>query len=844
MEFIQNSSFLEQVGFNFFRNDIESLKNPFKNIKINAPKINVPKINVPKINAPTISNNISRAFKPISIPNVSREIDQAFKPISKPISIPNVSREINQAFKPISKPISIPNVSREINQAFKPISKPISIPNISNISNEIKQQTKRGFKVPVSNLNMPNNTTQQLRQSFKQFSSPTIISNEVNMPNNTTQQLRQSFKQFSSPTIISNEVNMPNNMIQKLRRTFKPVSNEVKQAFQPVSNEVNMPNNMIQKLRRSFKPVSNEVKQAFQPVSNEVKQAFQPVANEVKQAFQPISDPAKIVVPNSKPINNNSNPVIINVAPKSQPIVNNSNSVTTIAPKSQPIVNNSNSVTTIGPESQPIVNNSNPVTTIAPKSQPIINNSNSVTTITPKSQPMIDNSSVTTVTPIYKPMNVSTLSQPVITAKQSSSIVDNVTPSSKPMSVKVNSQSAKTTIPKSELDIQRDDLDAKIRDMLQQRTIQTQFERDFIPNILSFRDMERTAPPFDKLNLSHIAKPGIIYSVSEVLTDYKKSDDYYEKMIEITNNYTPTEKGNLINQMCKITEYNPKTKMLETKDFEIPRGVAMFTGKLYLRYLKNGNLQYFNENSYSSFTRVADRIKRNPTTQKQNETPTTQKQDETQIQTERKMRVEMKKISEDRMNTLNVNNIKRNAEYWKIGTVCLIEVVFLVVLSFLNFPTSILFMLGIITGGGVMIYSINSLISINARDAIYYDELALEPPARSSDGSAISSASKTNENENALGASNVKICNGNACCSKTTSWNKHKNQCEKIKDGFSTIESAYNKYSNIDRKEGFSAIESAYNKYSNIDRKEGFFDNKIDDIVPFQINGYDSYGKI
>jgi hypothetical protein len=438
-------------------------------------------------------------------------------------------------------------------------------------------------------------------------------------------------------------------------------------------------------------------------------------------------------------------------------------------------------------------------------------------------------------------MNVSTSSQPIITAKQSPSIINNVIPPNiKPStSVKINSQSVntipdlkpmnvKTTTTKSgpKNIIPLDPFNnAELLDMLKQRSKQTQFERDFIPNLLSVEDVKRSLPSHEEMNPYFERKPGIIYSVSKVLTDYKKNDDYYEKMIEITNIYTQTKRGNLINQECKVTEYNSETRMLETKQFQFPPGFRMFSGRLYIRYMKNGP-QFFDENVFSSFTRIdANSNKRDPTTQKQYETPTTQKQDENQFQVERKMRLEMKKISEDRMNTLNENNIKRNAEYWKIGTVCLIEVVFLVVLSFLNFPTSILFMLGIITGGGVMIYSINSLISINARDAIYYDELALEPPGRSSDGSAISEASKSNEDENALGGSIVKICNGNACCSKTTSWNKHKNQCEKIKDGFSTIKSAYNKYLIVDKKEGYS-------------------NKRIDDIVPFQFSEYDSYGKI
>lgn len=155
-----------------------------------------------------------------------------------------------------------------------------------------------------------------------------------------------------------------------------------------------------------------------------------------------------------------------------------------------------------------------------------------------------------------------------------------------------------------------------------------------------------------------------------------------------------------------------------------------------------------------------------------------------------KKSIDIAKTSQERLISLNENYMKRNMEFWKIFIACTVEITFLLILSFLNLPTFIFLILAIISAGGVAMYSINMLIHIYSRDGIQFDELALEPPLSVSKNEIASPVVK-DASGNLIGTADSKTCHGNSCCSSTTMWNPKIQKCEKLIDGFSTLNSAY-----------------------------------------------------
>jgi hypothetical protein len=186
--------------------------------------------------------------------------------------------------------------------------------------------------------------------------------------------------------------------------------------------------------------------------------------------------------------------------------------------------------------------------------------------------------------------------------------------------------------------------------------------------------------------------------------------------------------------------------------------------------------------------------------------------------------IETAKTSQERMISLNENYVKRNIEYWKIFIVCSIEITLISVLYILKLPTSIFLILAIITGGGAAIYSINTLINIYSRDGIQFDELALDSPL-SVTKNEISPPINKDASGNLIGTADSKTCYGNSCCSTTTMWNPKIQQCDKLVDGFSTINSAYDN----------SMI---------VEKQTSKTKKHLDNIIPFESNASKKYSKI
>jgi hypothetical protein len=80
--------------------------------------------------------------------------------------------------------------------------------------------------------------------------------------------------------------------------------------------------------------------------------------------------------------------------------------------------------------------------------------------------------------------------------------------------------------------------------------------------------------------------------------------------------------------------------------------------------------------------------------------------------------IEIAKISQRRLITLNENDIKRHSEYLKIITLGLVEVVFIIVLTMLKVPMVVYFTVTIITGSFVAMYCLILYLSIISRDNI------------------------------------------------------------------------------------------------------------------------------
>ena len=226
---------------------------------------------------------------------------------------------------------------------------------------------------------------------------------------------------------------------------------------------------------------------------------------------------------------------------------------------------------------------------------------------------------------------------------------------------------------------------------------------------------------------------------------------------------------------------------------------------------------------------------------------------------EQKSSIEIAKISQGRLITLNENNIKRQGEYLKITILCLFEVVFITVMTMLKIPMAIYLTLTIITGSLVAIYCLTIYTSIISRDNIYFDELSNEAPILASQNKVASN--KIDASGNSIGnidasgnlignidasgnllhnlgallkknidASgnliNANSCSGNSCCSTSTMWDPKVEKCVKLIDGFSTIDTAYDDNMIVEKK--------------SISIKK----NKIDGIIPFQMSEFEKYSKI
>jgi hypothetical protein len=186
--------------------------------------------------------------------------------------------------------------------------------------------------------------------------------------------------------------------------------------------------------------------------------------------------------------------------------------------------------------------------------------------------------------------------------------------------------------------------------------------------------------------------------------------------------------------------------------------------------------------------------------------------------------IEAAKTSQERLISLNENYVKRNIEYWKIFIACSIGIAIISILSIINLPTPIFLILAIIVGVGVAIYSINTMIYINSRDRIQFDELYLESPV-SITKNEVSLPINKDVSGNLIGTADSKSCYGNSCCSTTTMWNPKIQQCDKLVDGFSTINSAYDNGMIVEKQKS--------------EKKKN-----LDDIIPFESNASEKYSKI
>lgn len=148
--------------------------------------------------------------------------------------------------------------------------------------------------------------------------------------------------------------------------------------------------------------------------------------------------------------------------------------------------------------------------------------------------------------------------------------------------------------------------------------------------------------------------------------------------------------------------------------------------------------------------------------------------------------IKIAKESQERLITLNENSIKRHSEYLKIFALCIVELLFILILSLLGIPSSIFVILSIITGSFVVIYASHMYLSIISRDNIYFDELSTEAPILASKNNvrSVDASGNTIEKKKSIKAV---ACTGNTCCSTSTMWEPKVQKCVKLKEGYSSI---------------------------------------------------------
>lgn len=199
------------------------------------------------------------------------------------------------------------------------------------------------------------------------------------------------------------------------------------------------------------------------------------------------------------------------------------------------------------------------------------------------------------------------------------------------------------------------------------------------------------------------------------------------------------------------------------------------------------------------------------------------KEESDRLEAQRKS-IEIAKESQERIITLNENSVKRHSEYLKIFALCVVELLFILILSLLGIPSSIFMILSIITGSFVVIYSSHMYISIISRDNIYFDELSSDAPIQASQNNVRkvdASGNTIDESGNSIGTI---ACSGNACCSTSTMWEPKVQKCVKLKEGYSSIgdESVMiikkneNKSVLIDNKNVEAFHSSEYKNYSSV----------------------------
>ena len=199
------------------------------------------------------------------------------------------------------------------------------------------------------------------------------------------------------------------------------------------------------------------------------------------------------------------------------------------------------------------------------------------------------------------------------------------------------------------------------------------------------------------------------------------------------------------------------------------------------------------------------------------------KQESDRLDTQRKS-IEIAKESQERLIALNENSVKRHSEYLKIFALCMVELLFILILSLLGIPSSIFIILSIITGSFVVIYASHMYISIISRDNIYFDELSSDAPIQASQNNVRkvdASGNTIDESGNSIGTI---ACSGNACCSTSTMWEPKVQKCVKLKEGYSSIgdESVMiikkneNKSVLIDNKNVEAFHSSEYKNYSSV----------------------------
>jgi hypothetical protein len=199
------------------------------------------------------------------------------------------------------------------------------------------------------------------------------------------------------------------------------------------------------------------------------------------------------------------------------------------------------------------------------------------------------------------------------------------------------------------------------------------------------------------------------------------------------------------------------------------------------------------------------------------------KEESDRLEAQRKS-IEIAKESQERIITLNENSVKRHSEYLKIFALCVVELLFILILSLLGIPSSIFMILSIITGSFVVIYASHMYISIISRDNIYFDELSSDAPIQASKNNVRkvdASGNTIDESGNSIGTI---TCSGNACCSTSTMWEPKEQKCVKLKEGYSSIgdESVMiikkneNKSVLIDNKNVEAFHSSEYKNYSSV----------------------------